>query len=256
MQNFGKIKNVFNNLLIEGIVKKDKTTKQLFKKYVKSLKENEILKTQFLMFNNIENKFESDAMMANIYVSENIKLLDKFLKKDIIKANKKLVTILGDLSSRLNEDYENSELHESITKLIFTERSPKTIDVLTEETKKITSHIKKDKVKNTQESIDLPTSVLMKMMVEKYNERYSTLNENDKQVLKTLINSNLDDKQKIYHDSVNECVKLIDKLLEESEAPKDKLLSVRAKLLENTEVTNDDFIERFLKINELKSNLK
>jgi hypothetical protein len=103
MQNFGKIKNVFNNLLIEGIVKKDKTTKQLFKKYVKSLKENEILKTQFLMFNNIENKFESDAMMANIYVSENIKLLDKFLKKDIIKANKKLVTILGDLSSRLNE---------------------------------------------------------------------------------------------------------------------------------------------------------
>jgi hypothetical protein len=49
MQNFGKIKNIFNNILIEGIVKKDDNSKKLFKRYIKTIKESEILKNQFLI---------------------------------------------------------------------------------------------------------------------------------------------------------------------------------------------------------------
>jgi len=54
MKNFGKIKNVFNELVSEGIATKDVASLDLFKKYVKTVKENEILKTQFLVISNID----------------------------------------------------------------------------------------------------------------------------------------------------------------------------------------------------------
>jgi hypothetical protein len=49
MQNFGNIKNIFNNLLAEGLTKKDVKSKKLFQKYIKTIKESEVLKTQFLI---------------------------------------------------------------------------------------------------------------------------------------------------------------------------------------------------------------
>jgi len=256
MQNFGKIKNIFNNLLVDGITKKDDSAKKLFKKYVKTIKESEILKTQFLVYNNIESKHEDDLALASIFVSENIKLLEKYTEKEILNENKKLINLLGGHISRLNETYELFSLHESISNLIFTRRTPKNINTLTEEIKKITSYIKETKEKTIAQSIDLPVSVLTNIMVEKYNQKYCTLNESDKTVLKTLINTTLDNKRKIYSDIVNECVRLIDNLLMDDNNPKDKLLFVKSKLIENVEITDDNFIEKIVKIIELKNDLK
>ena len=54
MQNFGKIKNAFSEILAEGIASNDVAKKKLFKQYVKTLRESDILKTQFLVYENIE----------------------------------------------------------------------------------------------------------------------------------------------------------------------------------------------------------
>jgi hypothetical protein len=40
MQNFGKIKNAFSEIIAEGIVSNDESKKILFKKYIKTLREN------------------------------------------------------------------------------------------------------------------------------------------------------------------------------------------------------------------------
>ncbi len=69
MKNFGFIKSVYNELLSESISEKNSETKSVFKKYLKSIKENEILKTQFLIYKNIENKIEENEAKAD----ENIK---------------------------------------------------------------------------------------------------------------------------------------------------------------------------------------
>lgn len=256
MQNFGKIKTLFNNLLVEGIAKKDASTKKLFKRYLKTIKESEILKTQFLVYNNIETKHMSDGMLANIFISENIKLLEKYNKTDIINENKKLVDLLGKEAEKLDEEHELSGLHESITNLIFTKRTPKNIDVITEEIKNVTNHLHKEKIKETKETIDLPVSILTNVMVEKYNEKYAELNESDKTVLKTLINSNLNDKKKMYTETVGECVDLINKLLQNDYMPTDKLVSVKSKLMEDVDLTEENFIDEYIKIIELKNNLE
>ena len=95
MQNFGNIKNIFNNLLAEGLTKKDSKSKKLFQKYIKTIKESEVLKTQFLIYENIENKVDSDVASANLFVSENLRLLEKYSKSDILKENENIFVLVN-----------------------------------------------------------------------------------------------------------------------------------------------------------------
>lgn len=257
MQNFGKIKNVFNNLLIEGIIKNDDKIKKLFKKYVKTIKESEILKTQFLIYNNIENKIDDNPLSAFSFVSENFKILEKYRQSDILKENEKLANILKGFEKRFSESYDLSNLHESMSKITFTNKTPSNIEVVMEEIKKVSNYINSNKPKEIKESFDLPTSVISKLMVEKYNEKYSTLDESDKNVIRVLLDKNVENKKEFYQKEVNECVAIIDNLLTVSEGEeKEKLLKVKAKLAENKEeIDNERFIDKISKLMELKKNL-
>ena len=64
MQNFGKIKNAFNELLAEGLSTNNPESKRIFKKYIKAINENEILRTQFLVYNNI--KFHKNEIITKL----------------------------------------------------------------------------------------------------------------------------------------------------------------------------------------------
>lgn len=258
MQNFGKIKNVFNNLLIEGIVKKDDNNKKLFKKYMKTIKESEILKTQFLVYNNIENKIDADSFSANLFVSENVKLLEKYNTSDILKENLKLVNLLNESKSKIDGDYELSKLHESLSNLVFTKRTPKNVEKITQEIKNVTNYITTNKSKEVNESVDLPLSMMTNIMVDKYNEKYGKLDESDKEILKVLLDKNFENKKSYYTKLVSECTELIDGLLKESDKESsEKLEQVKSKLLdENQSLNEDEYVSKISKLIELKNNLK
>lgn len=253
MQNFGKIKNGFNNLLIDNIGKKDETSRKLFKQYVKTIKESEILRTEFLVYHNIENKIENDGLSASLFVSENIKLLDKFDKTLILKENEKLRAILGELK----DDYELSSLHKSLSKLIFTKKSAKNIGELTEEIKCIANYITTNKPKEINESIDMPISILTKLMTEKYNERYDTLSPDDRIIVKILIDSDFGVKEGLYNKTVTECLDLIEGLTKDGDIEtKARLVKVKEKILNDREsLTENEFTNKFTKLIELKNNL-
>jgi hypothetical protein len=253
MQNFGKIKNSFNELLVEGIAKKKDSNKELFKKYVKTLKENKALKTQFLVFNNIENKVEPNELKASLFLEENINLVKKFNKKDLLEANKKLASIIN----QSTEEYELVKLHENITTLIFSDNSSKNIDKIVEAKSEVIEFIKNNKVKEITESLDLPNSVLTTIMVGKFNDKYSPLDESEKKVLKTLIESNPEQKKEIYSTMVRECIDMINSKLEESNIDvKDKLLRVKDKLLNDKQEINEDFVKNISKLINLRESLK
>jgi hypothetical protein len=254
MQNFGKITNAFNGVLAEGLVSKDTNNKQIFKKYIKTIKENEILKTQFLVYNNIENKIEENEFKANLFLQENIALVKKFSKKDIAEANQLLV---NNISIEEGETYTNSELHENISKLIFTDKTTSNIDAIVEATASIINFMKTNKAKEVNESIDLPSSMISTIMVDKYNEKYSTLDESERQILKALIDSDDDKKKEVYSVTLRECIDLIDgKLVESDLEAKDKLLRVKDKLLNDKQEVNEDFFKNISKLVELKNSLK
>jgi hypothetical protein len=62
-------------------------------------------------------------------------------------------------------------------------KSPKTIDVVVESMSKVIELINENKAKEVIEVIDLPNSLLSKIMLEKYNEEYSVLNETEEKFL-------------------------------------------------------------------------
>lgn len=258
MQNFGKIKNAFSEILAEGIASNDVAKKNLFKKYVKTLKESEILKTQFLVFENIENIVENDQFSANLIVSENLSLLRKFNKKDILKENQKLIGLSDEVKAKLDEAYDEriANLHESLSSLLFLDKSAKTVNEIAKNTKNVLDYITTNKVKTIEESYDVPNSMLSSILVEKYNERYSELTESEKEVVKVLIESTDEQKFELYSKISNECIDLIDSKLNESDLEtKDRLLRVKDKLLRTKVKIDEDFSKNISKLVDLKKTL-
>lgn len=252
MQNFGKIKNFFNTFLVEGIGSEAAPSKNYFKNYIKTIKENKALKTQFLVYYNLENKVEPDQFKAAQFVKENIDLLNKFDRNTLLDANTKLASNL----EIKNDDYEYKTLHEHITSLIFTKRTPITLDSILESQTFVINHIVNNKEKETHEAIDLPAHSVSHVFVETFNTKYDSLDEGDKKILKTLIDSTDEEKIDVYKTMVRECIELINaKLIEADIDTKDKLLMVKDKLLNDKPVTTDTFITQISKLVELKERL-
>lgn len=255
MQNFGKIKNIFNTLLVEAIATNNNDKKKLFKEYIKTIKNNKILKAQFLIYNNIETKVETNENRAIEFIKANIETLGKYTKSEIIEANKKLLTPL--LLEQKLPQFENSlgQLHEDISTLIFTEKTPQTIDVIIESLSGIADYIKNNTIKETIEPTILPNSVLSNLAVDKFNDRYSELNESERSVLKAILESDENGKKIIFKTLSRECIDLIDNNLNESDVEaKEKLLQVKDRIL-RLEYVDENFISDISKLIELKSDL-
>lgn len=250
MKNFGKIKNTFNEILAESLLKKDKEKNKLFKQYVKLIKENKILKAQFLVYNNIENKIEENEQKVYQFIQENINFLKQFKKKDILEANEKLSKLI-----KISDD-KGIDLHENITNLIFTEKTPSSIDSIIESQSKIVDYIKNNKKKEITESHNIPNSLLATLTVDRFNEKYVDLTESDKVAFKTILNGTEEDKKNLKEQTIRECINLIDSKLNESDVEiKDKLLKAKDKLLNDRTFTEGDFINSISKLIELKNNL-
>jgi len=243
MKNFGEIKNKFNEILSESVINKNQSGRNTFGKYLKMLKEDEILKTQYHIFDNIENKYFDDKSDAKDYIKENISLLTKYSRKQIVESNSKLA---GMISFEGGGDYEGKELHDNITNLIFTDKKAETLDSITESINVLRNHMTTQRIDESEltEKIDLPPSVVSKMVVNRFNTKYEDISEGEKTILKSILNGSEEDKKNLYDELVRECIDTIDSKLNESDIElKGKLLSAKDKLLRmsyNEETYNTD----------------
>jgi hypothetical protein len=99
--------------------------------------------------------------------------------------------------------------------------------------------------------------MLSTIMVEKFNERYSSLDETEKNVLKVLIDSSDEKKKEVYSNTLRECIDLINEKLDTTDLEaKDKLLRVKDKLLNDKQEINENFIKNISKLVELRVSLK
>ena len=240
MQNFGKIKHTFNSLLAESLTNNDSASKLLFKEYLKSVKNSEILKTQFNVYYNLEHKHESDSFKSSEYIKENISLIQKYGAKAIIEENKKLVQILEKKGFKIiEENYPNNELHENITKLIFTEKKSNTIDTLVESLNNVMDYVKNNVILETKKREIIPTSILGGIMVDKFNEKYSELNEDTQKVIKSVLNSDESGKIEIMENLKVECIDLVNEQLKEADD-----LDYKSKLDTDYYSTREEFQSR------------
>jgi len=255
MSNFGNIKDTFKNLVIESTIKKDIKGKKLFSKFLKTIKENETLKNQYLIYSNLQNTKFDDKTEAIDFVKENISLLKGLNEEHINKGNEFFLKIL-----KGNEIVkENQEFYNKITYLVNTKKTPSNIKKINETINFIVNPMLEKEVTTEEvvtESVDLPPSVLTKLAVNKFNSRYSNISESEKEIIKTVLNGSNEDKEEIFNKLKRECIDTINNKLNESSDLdlKDKLLKVKDKLL-NTDFSLDNFKTDIGKIYDLNESI-
>lgn len=263
--NFGTLKDIFTEKLIESYTSEDKKGKILYKKFLKILKESETLKTAFIVFKNIENKTFVNEASAIEYLKESVSLFDKFRgEKSLPTECKKLVSLL----ESYEVDYKNKEIkkiHQKLQTLITTEKNIHTLDKLQESKDVLVNWLisKKELVNEDGEDFYIRKNIdpkkFLNVAVEKFNEKYKdSLTEEEKNILKVLREDNKEKIKTLVLELVKENISLVNQYLEENSDN----ITIKTKLLETKDViyriaeNNDSFNENVLKLYELKKSIK
>ena len=257
MENFGEIKNTFSEILIESILKGDSKLKKVFQKYIKMLKENEVLRAQSIIYNNLEKDVNPDSKIASMYVEANISLL-KALDENAVKVgNEKLIKLANEYKKGITINYDENlkKLHENINLMVTSDLSPNNIKKILEAKSYITTHIVNNKNKEPISESLVPTTTLTKFSIKKLNEKYGNLTEDEKKLIKSISSSNSEQRKEMLTTINNECLSLVNtKLTEANIDVKSKLLDVKERLL-NLNYTDESFSTDYTKLIELKESL-
>lgn len=266
--NFGTVKDIFLDKLIESYTSEDKalveTGKNLYKSFLKTLKENETLKTAFIVYKNIENKTIKNESLANDYLNENLSFLQNFRGESSLKVQtKKLIRLLEDKHFDF-KGIKIKEIHKSLDKLINKNKTISNLNLIQESKNEVLMWLVSDKEKiNETEGEEfvrenINPKKFLDIAVSKFNEKYKdSLTEEERNILKVLRENNYDTIKSLVSNLVKETVILVNNHLVES----GKNITVKEKLLETKDViykmteNNSNFSEKVLKLYELKKNL-
>jgi hypothetical protein len=258
--NFGIIKDFFSTILVESYL--NETTKKVgkdsYKEFITELSNNDILRTQFVVYKNLENKNLNDDVSAIEYIKENISLFDKYEKTNILLENKKLFNKIKNTKVFDQNKLKINRLYESINNLIVLEKKAETIDILHESFEYVKENLLKNKTTNKTEKPKIDVDKFLNIVVEKYNNKYGIeLSSDEKKVVKTILSEDVSEKQKLFTDLVSECVKIVSSLIKEEENNETKLKLYETKetlhnFVFNIETHKNDII----KLYQLKMELK
>jgi len=245
--NIGIVKSLISSKLGESYLNNDSIdeTNGLASKFFDVIKDSPILQLELKVFENLEKKNIENDIIATRYIDNNVKLFEKFSFEELKKEHEKLKRFVDE--KKLKVAREKNLLFESINNLILQsvcECDDVDIDVVHESFEIVLNHIKEPK-KQIVESVDtgdLNDSVI-EIAINKFNKKYESLAEEDKSLLKTLIESSLDEK-KVLLESYKE--KSLEKLNNvETEGIENKINESIEKIntiIFNPETINDDII--------------
>lgn len=261
--DFGTVKDIFTEKLIESYISKDKKGKNLYKKFIKTIKENEVLKTAFIVYKNIEDKTIKSEVRANEYLKENISLLEKYRGENSIK---KQTNILLDILKENNIDTSSrriKEVHKNIETILYSEKNASTINKIEESKSNLLEWLMSDKKTEKEEdqsyvkeNIDLKK--FLKVATEKFNEKYSELTEEEKDILKVLRENDKEKTKTLVSQLTKEAISLVNQHLDQNVDN----ITIKSKLLETKDAIykimedSEDFNQNILRLYELKKNLK
>lgn len=262
--DFGTLKDLFTDRLIESYSNKSEEGKVLFKKFIKTLKESETLKTAFIVYKNIENNTIKSEIRANDYLKESISLFNKFTNdKSLVSENKKLVTILNDHGVDL-KGLGKKDLHSNLEIVLSTDLKASTLNKIEESKSKLIEWLMSEKKPIILEDNEgyvkegVNTKKFLEIVTNKFNEKYSDLTEQEKSILKVLRENDTQEGEKVINTLVKETISIVNTKINSHKDNiniKEKLLETKDliySMLEDTEGLN----KNILKLYDLKNNLE
>jgi hypothetical protein len=238
----------FNHSLIEE-------SKKLTTDFFDVVKGSPILQLEFKVFNNLENKHIENDLAATRYIDSNIKLFEIYTINEIDKEREKLNEFLTEDIS--DQDQKRVNLYNAIDALItesLNDYDKIDVDAMHESFNLVLNHIKTPKAQTLTENVDAKPidEEVLEIAIEKFNEKYDTLNEGDKNLLKRLINSSDKDKETLLEEYKTDSLNILEGI--QKDKAEEKITKAIQKIKEmkyNSKTVNDDIIS----LHELKKEL-
>lgn len=238
----------FNTNLIEE-------SKSIASKFFDIIKNSPILQLEFKVYNNMENKHIDNDVVATRYIDNNIKLFEVYTLEEIQKERQKLIDVI-EIPEIFNEsEQEKLNLYEAISNLIsesINDYDKIDVDKVHESFSIVLNHIRKPKILTESVNIEEVNEEVIEIAVNKFNEKYDSLNEDDKYLIKTLIKSNDIEKQAILESYKNENLKILESISEEN--VKDNITKAIQKIRE-MKYCKDTVDDNIISLHELKKEL-
>lgn len=260
--NIGIVNLIVSNKLREAYFNSTfiEESKQLIDSLFSVIKNSPILQLEFRVFSNIENKHIDNDLIATRYIDNNIKLFEEytlgeinnehlklksFLTEDIsIDDNKKKLYIaIGNLIKESLSNYNDvdvDDIHESFTTVLNHVKTPKKVVIIEDV------------------NIELVNENVIEIAINKFNEKYDSLDENDKNLFSKLIKSNDVEKHTLLGEYKEETLSLLENL--NKDTVKDNITKAIQKIKEmNYKLNSKEFSGRIeddiIGLHELKKGL-
>jgi len=212
--NFGVVKAIISGTFSEVLLESTNNIfgKKKIKEFVNILKESDLLKTEYMIFSNLENKYINNDTLITKYIDENISLLKKYTKQNLISEHKKLDQFIDESVILLDEN--QVKLYENIHSLIYESLdghiANTDVDKLYDSFTYVFEHIKKPKIaiveseSNIKLDSSLNTDLVIERALSKFNERFTSLSEEEKKILNTIAFAEEKDKKALFETLKNE----------------------------------------------------
>lgn len=241
----------FSNSLIEE-------SKQLTNDFFTVVKNSPILQLEFKVFNNIENKHIENDLVATRYIDNNIKLFEIYTLKEIETEHQKLKSYL---TEDVHVNDSSVQLYIAIGNLIkesLSNYEDIDVDDIHESFTLVLNHVKTAKKNIIGEGVDIINDDVIEIAINKFNERYETLTDEDRNLFNKLIKSNNDEKLNLLEEYKVETLSLLESVNKDTvkenilkAIQKIKGMSYKPNSLEFSKSIDDDIIG----LHELKKGL-
>jgi len=195
----------FNNKLIGE-------SKKIAFDFFEIVKNSPVLQLEFKVFNNIESKHIENELFAKEYVDNSIKIFEVYTIEEIEAERQKLNPFINE--DVLPVDNEKIQLYMAIDTLIkeSLKVSDKVdVDKIHESFTLVFNHIKSPK-KALLENVDVEplNEDVIEIAVGKFNKKYASLDESDRDLLRTLIKSTTEEKKALLETSKTETLAILE----------------------------------------------
>ena len=188
----------------------NESVQTLTKELLSIIKESPILQLEYKVINNIENKFIENEFAATRYIDSNIKLFEIYTIKEIEKEHDKLK---GLVNENIIVDDERLDLYNSIHTLIIeslNDYEKINVDEIHEAFTYTLNHVRTPKNNKTLTNDDNINESIIEIAIDKYNQKYSSLNEEEKTLIKKLASSNEKQKRELFESYRKENVSILE----------------------------------------------
>jgi len=193
-----------------------------FLNYMKVIRKSPILQLEFKIYSDIEDKHIKNDILIKEYIDKHIELFEIYSLKEIQAERAKLKPFI---SENIDDDSDKVKLYNAIDMLITESLkvgNEVDVDGAHEAFTLVFNHIKTPKKSSLTEDVDVETmdEQVIEIAVDKFNEKYSNLAEDDGELLKTLINATPKEKEDLLETYKTETLTILETVGDEDDKAK------------------------------------